>query len=63
MFYQNDGVLCHTEASKVYEVSFINVGFRACAIGVLFRESFPMPMCSGLFPLSLLSGSVYLALC
>jgi hypothetical protein len=53
MFCLNDSVHCHTEAFKFHEVPFI-VYLTVCAISVLFRKLFPMPMSSRLFPLSLL---------
>jgi len=57
----NDSIFCHAEYFQFHEVCLLIVVLFACVTNALFRKSFPVPMTSP--PLSLLSDSVYVALC
>jgi len=62
LFCSFDSVLCFTEAFQFQEVPF-TVDLSGRAIGVLFRESCPVPVHSRLFPAVSPIRSVYLVLC
>lgn len=46
----NDGVLCCTQPFYFNEVfHLLIVGLNVCAISILFRKSFPVPLSSSIF--------------
>lgn len=44
----NDGVLCSKKLSSFMKFHLLNVSLNACAIGVIFRKSFPISISSSI---------------
>jgi hypothetical protein len=50
LFCPIDSVLCFAQYLQFYEVPLLILDITALVIGVLFIKSYPVPMCSRLFP-------------